>query len=241
MTHTHSITENYDQIRPHKNSSDHMDENRSLAYYKANLELILRSLDPEETRILELGPGTGSLARWLSSKGFRHYQCIEACQAYSRKLSDDGFSCVFSSDIPGVLEKQMNHLQFDLIIAIDMLEHVNNQQAFEILRSVYLRLSEGGQFIGQVPNVSALFGWNTQASDPTHQAIFNEHSLRASLKAAGFSQILIHEVKLPRSPANLVRSVLRRGIFAFAKLVMRIVGASPVSIFTHLMIAQARK
>lgn len=235
------IQKKYDKIRPVDLQDKDQAESRSLAYYEANLAAFLKDLSNKQIKVLELGPGTGILAKWLRKKGFKNYSSIEACESYARSLKEQGFGCICSPDIPEALENALKGEEFDLVIAIDMLEHVSNDEAIRILEAVHTKMRANGLLLVQVPNVSALYGWNTQASDPTHRAIFNENSLKASFKAAGFNEVDIREVRLPHGLANHMRHFIRSLLFSLHRLLMRTLGAPPVRVMTHLMLGVARK
>ena len=94
---------------------------------------------------------------------------------------------------------------------------------------------------GNSTNISGLFWMNTQFVDFTHRSALNENTLTALVQGVGFKNVCVSQVLLPKSPANWMRERMRRILFKLARVSMKIVGATPVKILTHLMIVSAQK
>ncbi len=191
------------------------------------------------TRILEVGPGHGELLDLLKDLPHLSLKAFEVCEPFAKVLEERGYEVTTGKKLPEYLG-ELGPSSVDLLVMIDVLEHIPREEAFHILEGLRKVLSPGGKILLQTPNVSGLFGYSTFAADPTHCFPLNEVSLRTLLEAAGFEDIQLSEMALPRSPANALRSFLRKGVFAVVRLITRIVGGTPVQILTHNLIAEAR-
>lgn len=203
------------------------------AYLVENILPHLTDL-PRDAEILEIGPGFGVFLELLKKQGYTGVRAFEICTSYAEALRARGFDV---SDGPSTVEfLRMSVQDYDAIVLIDVLEHVDPNESFELMIALRENLKPGGKVIIQVPNRSGLFGNNTYFADITHRAGYNELGLQALLKTAGFARSEAYEMRLPRSLANLGRSLCRRIVFRGARLLMRIVGATPIQVLTHNLI-----
>lgn len=234
------LKRNYGVVRPSGNSSIEDMRRRTIGYIDANLWPYLSGKE-KSISILEIGPGTGILADWLQTHGFNNYTCVEACESYAEDLVKRGFQCIYGHDLVALKHGILKERTFDFIIYMDVLEHIERDSVYPALEVSWQFLNPSGEIFIQVPNVSGLFGVNTQFSDMTHRMAFNENSLKALLHAIGFKNVRASQALLPKSPVNWVRERMRWMVFVLARLSMKIVGATPVRVLTHLIIVSGQK
>ena len=91
---------------------------------KTAFNLIKKYYPDKNISILELCPGVGSLAEALLESGYKN---IEAMDVYPEKFKTKGVKCYrgnLKEDLPFENEK------YDLVIAVEGIEHLENQYHF---------------------------------------------------------------------------------------------------------------
>jgi 2-polyprenyl-3-methyl-5-hydroxy-6-metoxy-1,4-benzoquinol methylase len=123
--------------------------------YFANARKDIEPLLPARaSRVLEVGCGTGSTLRWLKESG----RCDEAvglelfdsAASVARKFADS----VTVGDAERLIGDAFELASFDLILCLDVLEHMVDPWAF-IAKAEQL-LKPGGAIIASIPNVRHL-------------------------------------------------------------------------------------
>lgn len=216
---------------------DHYSPRKRL-YLEANVLPALNGIDGSAP-ILEIGPGHGELLRLLRDKCFSNVEAFEVCPSLASAATAEGFSIHEGECAAKFLSKATK--QWQAIILIDVLEHLDLATAIELLKHAMNRLSEGGRLIVQVPNASGIYGANTFAGDPTHKLFLNENGLAKLFHAAGWQDFIIGGVRLPNTAIDTVRTILRPLVFLPHKIAMRAVGASPVKILASNLFAVASR
>ena len=89
------------------------------------------------TRILEVGPGHGEFAQHFIERGFHEYEIVEPNARLRAKLQELGVRAARNYLIPDLAEEDSS---FDLIIACDVFEHLNDAR-------------EAQRFIGEASRV----------------------------------------------------------------------------------------
>ena len=132
--------------------------------------------------------------------------------------------------------------QFQLIVAIDVLEHLTREDGLMLLEGVQRALGPGGTVILQVPNLASPFGGAIYFGDLTHRTGFTETSIRQLLGLAGFSQV---EVR-PAGPGLWsIKSGVRYLLWLLVKLLVRLwhvieCGNTGPSALTRVLLARGR-
>jgi Methyltransferase domain len=80
---------------------------------------------------------------------------------------------------------------YDLVLALDVIEHVPHNEQLEFVTAIQKSLGKSGKLICTVPNASAGLGGRWRYGDWTHHSSFTECSLDFLLFHAGFDQIKI--------------------------------------------------
>ena len=229
------IYSNYDSYRPEVAMSP------QTCYFDANIGALIADLKlSKDARILEIGSGSGGTLKKLQKIGYTNLESFDICENYRSDLRKQGFTVHDGNSLEELLSN-IDDDQYDLLLAEDVFEHVEKFELQSFLKNFHPKLKKGGAVVGQVPNSSGLFGHNTFLGDYTHVTPFNEVRLESLLLGCGYRDVMVRDARLPRGMANLVRTALRTVIFKFAFLLSRVVGASPVRCFAHLIVFQARK
>lgn len=228
---------NYERFDPASASGG--DDASKRAYLRVNIVSKLSAIAKSEP-LLEIGPGRGALLALLKEEGFTNVSAFEVCEAFAQDLNGKGYATACGPSAVSYL-RQCAPATWAAIVLVDVLEHFERDEAIDFLVEAQRVLKPGGTLVIQVPNLSGLFGANTFYADFTHKLGFNEIGLTSLLRAAGFGLITVGELKLPPSPANRLRSVARSLVFACLKFVVRVVGATPIQVYTHNMVAVVTK
>ena len=210
--------------------------------YFANARKDIEPLLPAHAaRVLEVGCGTGSTLRWLKETG----RCDEAiglelfdsAAVVARKFADH----VTVGDAERLIGDAFEVASFDLILCLDVLEHMVDPWAF-IARAERL-LKPGGTLIASIPNVRhlgvliplAFAGrWRYQSQgilDRTHLRFFTRESALALLSTERLSVTRWLRNLPPVSRGGLVNMLtlgLMRDLLAVQFLIAARRGTDPV-------------
>jgi SAM-dependent methyltransferase len=148
------------------------------AYVFENIVSAARKRGP--LRIFEIGFGDGSFLDWAREAGHEVCgteiipECISAARARGHQ--------VYSSDEAGALPTD----SFDLIIAIDVLEHLNLSELGGLARLAAKILRHDGLIVARFPNGASPFSGLNQAGDLTHERALTPQSIHQVLSRDGF-------------------------------------------------------
>lgn len=145
-------------------------------------------------RILDIGCGMGFLLQTLNNLGYERISGMEASKEQAEICQEKGLDVMYSEDTVEELQKRPE--MYDLILCIDVLEHIPVSQQLSFIQAIHASLRSHGKFICTVPNANSVLASRWRYIDWTHHASFTEHSLDFLLYNAGFSDILI----LPAEP-----------------------------------------
>ena len=157
----------------------------------------------KDQKILEIGCGCGSLLLALLDEGYTDCSGIEQDQilvAHGRNPLNAPVAVAswapYLGDKVGI---------FDVIIAIDVLEHLPREELLKTLAITYKSLAPGGRLILRSPNALSPFALPTFYGDLTHQFLFTPKTLKYLLHLGGFcGNVIIEETR----PSNGIKRVL---------------------------------
>ena len=169
---------------------------------------------PPRSRVLELGPGLGHVARlvrrddlvWVGLEG--SLSCLSGLH--------EALSAVAILDLESVTRLPRG---FDVVLAADTLEHLTRPE--QMLRLVHDRLPPGGLLLASVPNVANIhvrlnlllgrFEYTQRGIlDRTHLHFFTRGSFRRMVEAAGFTveRQTVSTIPLPLAWPGLPRPLV---------------------------------
>jgi cyclopropane fatty-acyl-phospholipid synthase-like methyltransferase len=153
--------------------------------------------EPRDAKILEIGSGYGAFLHYLGSKGFRNAVGIDVSPEQVRIGKDLGIENLYLAEASTYLRQYRN--EFDCIVAIDLLEHLNKAEVLDFLETALASLKTGGRLIVHTINAEWPFFGNIFYGDFSHEVAFTVKSIRQVLAATGFTEIRVmpagHAVK----------------------------------------------
>ena len=152
-------------------------------------------LPVQATRVLEVGCGTGATVRWLRSQ--RNVQYAVGIEIDDKAAAQARDLAIFDVVLIGNVESlDIPAEKFDLIIILDVLEHLLDP--WRMIHRLVAALAPGGSIIASIPNVghysiccSLLNGrWdyaNDGLLDKTHLRFFTKRTAIALMSENGLS------------------------------------------------------
>ncbi len=157
--------------------------------------------------VLEIGYGNGSFLDFSRTIGW-NISGVETIPELINRASHNNFE-VFKN-IDDVQNK------YDLIVAFDVLEHIESKDLGFFLEKIKRCLKSNGEFIFRTPNGSSPLGLANQHGDVTHVNIITQskmhywaNSSNLNLNYYGGDIFLIYNGKLLKTPLRLVKRILQ--------------------------------
>jgi SAM-dependent methyltransferase len=133
--------------------------------------------------VLDVGSGTGSNLRMLRDLGFANVVGLDNSEEAIRFCAEKGLAPVRYGDVCAM---PFDSDSFDLVLATDVIEHVDEDNL--ALREVARVLRPGGKAIITVPAFNLL--WGLQDRVAHHRRRYRQRELRGLLEASGLK--LVH-------------------------------------------------
>ncbi len=171
-----------------------------------------RLAEDKRTPILDLGCGAGSLLHFFRERGYSNIVGVDISPeqvALSRQVAGE----ITQDNVLHFL--QTHEDMFDLITALDLVEHFQKDEVFTFLDGCYAALRPSGRLILQTPNSETPWASSVRYGDFTHEVCFQSNSLSRLMRLTGFVNIVGREqgpVPKGYSTASTVRYILWRFI-----------------------------
>ncbi len=156
----------------------------------------LRNLGVENVKglnILDLGCGSGFLCNKFMTDGARSVVGVDIERPVGLDFENNNLNFLQldlnNSEWASHLASKLEIQKFDLVLAFDIVEHLNAPSDF--LKNIHNILSDSGRLVLTTPNTNSweclLFpqSWSG-AKDPYHLTLFNTYSLGFILERTGF-------------------------------------------------------
>lgn len=165
-----------------------------------------------DAAILDAACGGGRLLYFLRRQGFRHLTGVDVSPeqvALARQVTDD----IVREDVLRFLAS--NPGRFDLVLGLDIVEHLAKDEVLEFLGGCREALKPGGRLVLQTPNGDSPWFGAVRYADFTHEVCFTPASLRIVLELCGFGGVEARECgPVPRG----LRSALRTAAWQLIRL-----------------------
>ena len=194
----------------------------------------------KDAAILDVGCGYGRLLRFFSKRGYTNVTGLDISPEqieFARKIHP---KVIYGNAIE-FLESHSN--EFDLIVALDIIEHFRKDEVMRFVDACYSALHSGGRLVIQTPNADSPFGLANRYGDFTHETCFNLCSLANLMKLHGFTAIEGRELgPIPCSWFSSVRWLLWK-LARLPLLAYNIIetGSQGSNIFSRVFVASGVK
>jgi SAM-dependent methyltransferase len=175
--------------------------------------------------ILDLGCGSGHLMMALKEMGYKNIKGVDISGEQVQIAHQNGLSEVQLGSVDSFLKK--NKGPYDAVFMMDLLEHLDKQELFDLLDKVAAVMGKNGRLILHVPNAEGLFGMRMRYGDLTHENIFTPSSMTQCLQACGFGAVRCYE---DRPLVHGFVSLIRLAIWTAASTLYKVVFAAETGI-----------
>lgn len=148
--------------------------------------------DEKDLSIVDLGCGHGDFVYHLTEMGFENVKGVDISKEQIDLAKKLGVNKVVNKSISNFLKEKEDE-SIDVVLLIDVLEHLNRQELFEVMDSVFRTMASGGCCLVHVPNALGLFGERVRYGDLTHERAFTPNSIRQLFHTVGLSDVTCHE------------------------------------------------
>ena len=194
------------------------------APFAAQMRHFITSYVPpdRDARIADLGCGDGVFLHFLLEAGYRHVSGIDVSAQQIARAHALGLFEARRGDIDTFLASADDR-SLDVILLIDVLEHLTREQLFAVLDGVARVLSSGGVCIVHAPNAEGIYGMRIRYGDLTHEQAFTSRSMAQAFATVGFRTVTAFE---ERPVVHGLRSLVRRALWEAGTLPHRLLLAA---------------
>lgn len=154
------------------------------AYYEKELEKIGARI-PARGNVLEIGFGNGTFLGFARAQGWSA-SGTEANPALVELATQAGFNARHAADLATFAAGS-----FDLVVAIDVLEHIPEAAILDFFAAVRTLLKSGGHFMARYPNGDSPFGLRNQNGDMSHVTAIGINKARYLAQAGGMEIVAL--------------------------------------------------
>jgi SAM-dependent methyltransferase len=148
--------------------------------------VISRHLPPNrDIRVLDLGCGHGAYLYFLRAAGYKNITGVDVSPQQVDVAHKLGIKEAECCEILRYLEETKPD-SVDVVLLIDVLEHLTREELFTLLDQVHRVLRPGGTCVAHVPNAEGIFGMRVRFGDLTHENAFSPSSVRQLYQTLGF-------------------------------------------------------
>lgn len=209
------------------------------------LQYLVRNFFPTDrtVRTVDFGCGYGALIKCARSMGYTNVTGIDDSAEQVAAAKAFGVDGVSAGNIFTIV-KSISDASVDMIITIDVLEHMRKDELVSYVLEMQRILKPAGSWLIHVPNAEGPLGPSIFFADFTHETMFTRSSLRQLLATAGFSKVQTFEDK---PIAHGFLSTVRRIFWEIIRLRWRFLVAVETGnldksrIYSQCMLALVRK
>lgn len=181
--------------------------------------------------IVDIGCGAGGFLYWLKQAGYTEISGYDLSPQMVEAAAAAGMSEVKLGEAKAVLAS-FPEGSLDVVVMMDVLEHLTREELFETGDLVYRALKPGGRFVAHVPNAEGIFGSRIRYADLTHELAFTRVSAGQYLSTVGFREVTCYE---PRPIAKGLKSTVRLGLWVTMSAWYRLLHAAETGVFDVIL------
>jgi 2-polyprenyl-3-methyl-5-hydroxy-6-metoxy-1,4-benzoquinol methylase len=178
---------NHAGVKGKKAQKAHFKQQRR--YFKREFKSLLPA--DKAVAILDIGCGSGSFLSAIGELGYSNYRGIDLSQEQVEMAREFGVRNVECAEAKDFLSLQQE--AFDVICAIDLIEHLSKDELISFLKVVKTALRPGGKVIFRTPNMDARQASVFAFADFTHEVFLNKSSATQVLLSTGYENIDVVE------------------------------------------------
>lgn len=169
----------------------------------------------KNSKILDIACGAGHFLYFLQNEGYVNSFGIDNSQEQLDVAKKMGVKNLSKVDLFQYLPE---HLQsFDMIIANDIIEHLNKEEVLGFLDAIYNSLSPSGCTLMSTVNAQSLFGNMVIYCDFTHELAFTPKSLSQIMRVCTYEDVMVYGEK---PVVHDFRSAARAGLWWCTKKIL---------------------
>lgn len=151
--------------------------------------------------IFDAGCGGGQMLQVLKNLGFSAAQGVDGSEQQVRRAQSAGLEVRRGDAIEALRESPA---RWDLILAIDVWEHLRKDEALDFMLAAHAALKPGGRLVLQMPNPDARAGMKVRYGDLTHEIALGPDGAQRLLELFGFERVEARELgPVPRFGCRL--------------------------------------
>jgi 2-polyprenyl-3-methyl-5-hydroxy-6-metoxy-1,4-benzoquinol methylase len=190
--------------------------NQQVRYFTREFKNLLPS--NKNVKILDIGCGTGSLIKSLNESGYNNTVGVDLSEEQVKMAHVFGVDSVQHGDVKPFLQDKAG--AYDVIFAVDLIEHLGKDELVDFLNLVKAGLSPGGLVIFRTPNMDAPLSAVFAFADFTHEVFLNKSSSKQLLQSCGFQDVSVTEgIVFIENP---VKEIFRKLGWAITKVCLKL-------------------
>jgi SAM-dependent methyltransferase len=170
-------------------------------------------------RVAELGYGNGAFAGWVRKAG-GDWVGREAILELQQRARQAGFPVIASGDD---FSNVCGEGKLDLIVAFDVVEHMELDAIRSFLAEVKKSLKTGGLLLIRLPSGDSPFAGANYNGDVTHRTLLGSSAIRQLAIETGLEVCQVRSPVLPVWGLGPVRAIRRMGIRLMQTLAFRFI------------------
>lgn len=171
---------------------------------------IKRSKIKPGQKILELGFGNGCFLDWCKEMGFAATG-LETNPDMVESAKERGHEAWLGSSPKDAVPQD---LSFDLIVAIDVFEHLTLKELLEVFDFCGKALNENGRILARFPNGASPFSRPLQHGDATHVSVLTPKKIEQIAAIHNFKLAGVYNAARPTRGGRRLPMIRKLGYFA---------------------------
>ncbi len=179
--------------------------NQQKRYFKREFEKWMPA--QKDIAVLDIGCGTGSLLKAINELGYENTKGIDLSEEQVKMSKEFGVHGIIQADAHDFLADK--HGEYDVIFAVDLIEHIGKDELIQFLNLVKKGLKKGGMVLFRTPNMDSPLASTFAFADFTHEIFLNKSSAMQVMQSCGFNEVVVEEgiVYIENPMKELVRKI----------------------------------